>query len=116
MFCSFCLREDVDVNKLIDGPGVCICDECIGLCVTILDDDRKLHGDEPTPHVADFHGLSDEVMLSRIGKMTIVSAQVEGALQHWVAELRRRGIAWARIGEALQMTRQSAWTRFADKP
>ena len=34
--CSFCGKSMKQVQKLIAGPGVYICDECVGLCVVIL--------------------------------------------------------------------------------
>lgn len=34
--CSFCGRGNDEVKKLIAGPGVYICDECIGICQSIL--------------------------------------------------------------------------------
>lgn len=37
--CSFCLRSDREVAKLIGGPGVYICDACVALCNKILEDD-----------------------------------------------------------------------------
>ena len=36
LYCSFCCKSQHDVQKLIAGPTVFICDECVGLCVTIL--------------------------------------------------------------------------------
>ncbi len=36
LFCSFCGKSQRQVRKLIAGPGVYICDECIELCVPIL--------------------------------------------------------------------------------
>ena len=36
--CSFCGKGQDEVQKLIAGPGVYICDECIHLCVLILDE------------------------------------------------------------------------------
>ena len=36
--CSFCLRTSEEVSKLIAGPGVYICDNCVQLCNKILDD------------------------------------------------------------------------------
>ena len=38
--CSFCNRHEDDVQKLIAGPEVFICDECVGTCNDILADDR----------------------------------------------------------------------------
>jgi ATP-dependent Clp protease ATP-binding subunit ClpX len=34
--CSFCGKNQDQVNRLIAGPGVYICDECIDLCSDIL--------------------------------------------------------------------------------
>src|SRR3954451_5937000 len=36
--CSFCGSSQRQVNKLIAGPGVWICDNCVGLCVELLDE------------------------------------------------------------------------------
>lgn len=35
--CSFCGKTEIDVEKLIAGKGVYICDECVRLCNEILD-------------------------------------------------------------------------------
>jgi len=42
MRCSFCNKPDSDVRKLIAGPKVFICDECVELCVTIIVNDEQL--------------------------------------------------------------------------
>ncbi len=34
--CSFCGKDRERVQKLIAGPGVCICDECVELCNEII--------------------------------------------------------------------------------
>lgn len=36
--CSFCGKSQDEVEKLIAGPGVCICDECVELCMEIVED------------------------------------------------------------------------------
>jgi ATP-dependent Clp protease ATP-binding subunit ClpX len=38
LFCSFCGKSQADVNKLIAGPGVYICDDCIRLCNDIIEE------------------------------------------------------------------------------
>ncbi len=40
--CSFCGRTQDEVKKLIAGPGVYICDECVAMCEDILAEDREL--------------------------------------------------------------------------
>ncbi|MEF2920054.1 MAG: ATP-dependent Clp protease ATP-binding subunit ClpX [Acutalibacteraceae bacterium] len=40
--CSFCGRTQSDSLRLIEGNGVYICEECVGLCQSILDDGRTV--------------------------------------------------------------------------
>lgn len=41
MKCSFCGKTQEEVYKIVAGPGVCICDECIKVCNDIILDRRK---------------------------------------------------------------------------
>src|SRR5579883_2939962 len=44
-FCSFCRKSYRDVGPLVEGPGdVYICGECIELCQSILDQERRRRG------------------------------------------------------------------------
>lgn len=36
-YCSFCSKSETEVEKLIAGPTVDICDECVRLCLAILE-------------------------------------------------------------------------------
>ena len=51
--CSFCGKSQKQVKKLIAGPGVYICDECIGLCNDIIaeevDKDEPFASSAPVP-------------------------------------------------------------------
>ena len=56
LYCSFCGKSQHEVKKLIAGPSVFICDECIDLCNEIIRDElpeaelaRQAKGDLPTP-------------------------------------------------------------------
>jgi ATP-dependent Clp protease ATP-binding subunit ClpX len=55
LYCSFCGKSQHEVKKLIAGPSVFICDECIDLCNDIIRDelpaetDKDTKGDLPTP-------------------------------------------------------------------
>lgn len=40
--CSFCGKSQNEVRKLIAGPGVYICDQCVKICVEMLEDDNIL--------------------------------------------------------------------------
>jgi len=41
LFCSFCGKNQKEVQKLIAGPAVYICDECIQLCSEIIEEEKE---------------------------------------------------------------------------
>ena len=45
IICSFCGKSQSEVKKLVQGPGVYICDECINTCVEIIKDDINFSAD-----------------------------------------------------------------------
>lgn len=46
--CSFCGKPQNEARRLIAGPGVYICDECIELCMSILEDEKNLSNRKTT--------------------------------------------------------------------
>ena len=44
--CSFCGKEQTQVERLIAGPSVFICNECVELCNSILEDELSFLPDE----------------------------------------------------------------------
>jgi ATP-dependent Clp protease ATP-binding subunit ClpX len=64
--CSFCGKSHVQTKKLVAGPGVYICDECVVLCHEIMEEEAVL-----TP------------------RETQVHADPEGVLRTWVADIDR---------------------------
>ena len=51
--CSFCGKHQEQVNRIIAGPGAYICNECIHLCMSILDEDYDPAGHEYSPEIPD---------------------------------------------------------------
>ena len=47
--CSFCGKSHAEVRKLVAGPGVYICDNCIAICRDILDKELGNGEEEPLP-------------------------------------------------------------------
>ena len=41
LYCSFCGKSQHEVKKLIAGPTVFICDECVELCMDIIKEENK---------------------------------------------------------------------------
>ena len=41
LYCSFCGKSQHEVRKLIAGPNVFICDECVELCMDIVGKEKK---------------------------------------------------------------------------
>ena len=109
--CSFCGKEHTEVGKLVAGPGVYICDECVNLCVDVMAD--ATHAEPPS--LPEWAMLSDDELLQRIPFIAASAANIEAGLRDRVRELRERGVSWARIGAAFDMTRQSAWERFSPR-
>ena len=61
LLCSFCGKSQRQVKKLIAGPGVYICDECIDLCNEIIDEEltSPTHLDlENLPRPKDIYSVS----------------------------------------------------------
>jgi hypothetical protein len=109
--CSFCLKERSAVSTLIQGPGACVCNECVDLCVQIIAEKPTMQAAPGASRLE--YQLSNADLLGYLPKVAAASGQVEQHLTDCVRQARGRGITWTRIGEALGMTRQSAWERFS---
>jgi hypothetical protein len=109
--CSFCGKPNTEVAALVAGPGVYICDECVGLCQQIIESKPE---SASVPQLRPWQHADDvEAVLESLPSVARAADQVEKDLAGWVGRGRELGATWARIGEALGMTRQSAWARFS---
>jgi hypothetical protein len=108
--CSFCGKASTEVQKVVAGPGVYICDECVHLCSLILEAEQTAPSQ---PRIPVWDTMTDEQLLENLPRIAAAGQQVEESLHAWVTQLRERGVTWARIGATLGMTRQSAWERFS---
>jgi len=46
--CSFCGKSKAEVKRLIAGPGVYICDACVGVCSGVLEKESRSENDKPS--------------------------------------------------------------------
>jgi hypothetical protein len=106
LYCSFCRKSDREVEKLIAGPGVHICDACVGACNNILEG-------RPAAGFAGWDSLSDKALLAALGPSEASVEAARRVLTIQVGILRARGVSWDKIGRALGVSRQAAWERFA---
>ena len=66
--CSFCGKTEDRVKKLIEGPGVYICNECVDLCVEIFKDDAAAASAEDLkniPKPAEINAFLDEYIIGQ---------------------------------------------------
>jgi ATP-dependent Clp protease ATP-binding subunit ClpX len=78
LLCSFCGKSQRQVKKLIAGPGVYICDECIDLCNEIIDEELTVPAQldlENLPKPKEIYGvLNDYVVSQEESKRTLAVA------------------------------------------
>lgn len=68
--CSFCGKSQDQVNKIIAGPDVYICNECVSLCQEIIDDEAQMEiSDElvmvDPPKPAEIHEVLDQYVIGQ---------------------------------------------------
>jgi hypothetical protein len=82
LHCSFCGKSQHEVRKLIAGPTVFICDECVGLCNGIIEDEK----------VFDFFAGDDE---GRRWRARVASPLKNPNLRYCAARSTQNVGAWA---------------------
>jgi ATP-dependent protease Clp ATPase subunit len=107
--CSFCGKSQTEVKKLIAGPGVSICDECVGLCLPIIAE-KSANSGSPGSLLPD--NAPTEKLLKTLTGYNGAFESVGAAMQEIVDILREREVSWATIGQTLAVSRQAAWKRF----
>lgn len=79
--CSFCGKSHAEVRKLIAGPGVYICDNCVNLCKSVLDkelsvDQKRGHSKFKVPKPADIRRRLDELCIGQDHAKKVLSVAV----------------------------------------
>lgn len=68
LLCSFCGKSQRQVKKLIAGPGVYICDECIDLCNEIIDEEftsTTVFSLDELPKPRDINGILNDYVVGQ---------------------------------------------------
>ncbi|MBV9314670.1 MAG: ATP-dependent Clp protease ATP-binding subunit ClpX [Pseudonocardia sp.] len=77
--CSFCGKSQKQVKKLIAGPGVYICDECIDLCNEIIEEELAEAGEvklDELPKPAEIHDFLDQYVIGQYDTKRTLSVAV----------------------------------------
>ena len=79
LFCSFCGKSQHEVKKLIAGPTVFICDECVELCMDIIREEHKsnfVKGGDGVPSPLDIKTVLDEYVIGQEKAKRVLSVAV----------------------------------------
>jgi ATP-dependent Clp protease ATP-binding subunit ClpX len=79
LYCSFCGKSQHEVRKLIAGPTVFICDECVELCMDIIREETKANGlksSEGVPTPKDICQVLDDYVIGQSTAKRVLSVAV----------------------------------------
>ena len=79
LYCSFCGKSQHEVRKLIAGPSVFICDECVELCNDIIReelDDRTEQGGSKLPRPHEINDVLDQYVIGQYTAKKVLSVAV----------------------------------------
>ena len=78
LFCSFCGKNQKEVNKLIAGPAVYICDECIRLCSEIIEEESEQEDADLSPSLVpkEIKAMLDEYVIEQSAAKKILAVAV----------------------------------------
>lgn len=110
--CSFCGRPNTSVQRLVAGPGVYICDECVALSAVIVVDAARGSAEESSRRRSEYYDRSTEDILAMLPALRLSADRIEGESSGWIHRLRTRGADWQTISGALGMDVDAARRRF----
>jgi len=79
LYCSFCGKSQHEVRKLIAGPTVFICDECVELCMDIIREEHKttlVKSSDGVPTPADICSVLDDYVIGQSYAKRVLSVAV----------------------------------------
>lgn len=114
--CSFCGKPSTAVQRLVAGPGVYICNECVELCATVVANAARSTAEESARRRSQFHDRSTEDILAMLPALVHSADRVESELAGWISRLRAQGTDWRTIAGAVGLTIEDTRLRFEAAP
>jgi len=99
LYCSFCGKGQKEVRKLIAGPAVFICDECVELCIDIIREDSKaavgkLREDVPRPQ--EINKVLDDYVIGQSHAKRVLSVAVHNHYKRLASQGRNADVELAK--------------------
>jgi len=110
--CSFCGKPNTEVQRLVAGPGVYICNECVELAAWVVEDAAHASPEEASHRRAAHQNPSTEDLLTMLPALVRSADRVEAELAASANRLRRRGTDWQTIADAAGLSVDVARRRF----
>lgn len=109
--CSFCGEPGSRKRRLAGGLGAMICFECLESYYEHSRSQQRVA--KATGPV--WEGMTDAQLLATLPLILKSAQQNADFANEWVDLIRARKISWAQIGQALGVSRQAVWERFASR-
>ena len=94
LYCSFCGKSQHEVRKLIAGPTVFICDECVELCMDIIKEENKdvfIKNQEGVPTPQEICKVLDDYVIGQIYAKEVLSVAVHNHYKRLSHEAKNNG-------------------------
>jgi ATP-dependent Clp protease ATP-binding subunit ClpX len=99
LFCSFCGKSQHEVKKLIAGPTVFICDECVELCMDIIKEEAKNFDEKPSDNVLppeEIYNVLDDYVIGQQRAKKVLSVAVHNHYKRLESESKKDDVELAK--------------------
>ena len=95
LYCSFCGKSQHEVRKLIAGPSVFVCDECVELCNDIIREEmqeKTASGGEKLPKPQEINDVLNEYVIGQVRAKKVLSVAVYNHYKRLDAQSKKDGV------------------------